>query len=314
MKGQPRSAKVDGRIDRRLADAARADTPENLLAFQRTLKTAFIRPLTDKDRTQGRWVDGTPMAAFAERFVKSNDRLTALERLEIYNRMYWFRLIDCFHDDNPGLRAALGDVRFIKLAEAYLQRHPSSSFTLRNLCRNLETFIRKNPRLTKPDTAFALDIARFEWAQTVAFDEAARPVITPDFIAQTPPTRLRLALQPYVSLLALDYPVDDYVIAVKKRDALRSAASNASTAAVRSERSRNVPRPLRQRTFVAVHRLDTRLYYKRLAAPAYKILCALRDGRPLEKAISAAGRTVKAEDVREWFGTWMHLGWFCHPE
>jgi len=66
--------------------------------------------------------------------------------------------------------------------------------------------------------------------------------------------------------------------------------------------------------FVAVHRLDTRLYYKRLAAPAYKILCALRDGRPLEKAISAAGRTVKAEDVREWFGTWMHLGWFCHPE
>lgn len=299
--------------DLALARAARADTPQNLLAFQRTLKNAFIRPLTAQDRTQPTWVDGTPMAKFAEQFVKSNDRLTALERLEIYNRMYWFRLIDCFHDDNPGLRAVLGDRPFLKLAEAYLVRHPSSSFTLRNLCRQLEDFIRKNPRLTKPVTALAVNIARFEWAQTVAFDEAACPVITPEAIARTAPERLRLRLQPYVSLLELDYPVDDYVIAVKNRDALRSAASNASTGTTRSRSIRRVRRPRRERVYVAVHRLDMRLYYKRLEKPAYQILCALRDGQPLEKAIAAGGRRVKAEQVREWFATWMHLGWFCRP-
>ena len=46
------------------------------------------------------------MAEVAAEFIKPNDRLTSFERLEIYNRMYWFRLIDCVRDDCPGLRAA----------------------------------------------------------------------------------------------------------------------------------------------------------------------------------------------------------------
>ena len=38
----------------------------------------------------------------------------------------------------------------------------------------------------------------------------------------------RLALQPYMTLLEMAYPLDDFVIAVKRRDtALRSEASNA---------------------------------------------------------------------------------------
>ncbi|MEO7600464.1 MAG: putative DNA-binding domain-containing protein [Opitutus sp.] len=295
----------------RLQAAARADTPRNLLAFQRTLKDALIRPLAPGDRTQTRWIDGRPMAEFAETFIKSNDRLTALERLQIYNRMYWFRLIDCFHDDNPGLRAALGLRGFNRLAEAYLTKYPSSSFTLRNLCLRLEGFIRAERILTAPHTLLAIDIARFEWAQTVAFDEPSRPLLTGKEISCTPPARLRMTVQPYVSLLALNHPVDDYVIAVKKRDALRSQSSNASTAPRRVERESKMPRPGRARVFLAVHRLDQRLYYKRLDAPAFKILVALRDGQPLARAIAAGGPSVKPDDMRDWFATWMHLGWLC---
>jgi hypothetical protein len=294
-----------------LTAAARADTPRALLAFQRALKDALIRPLIPGDRTQSKWIDGRPMADFAATFIKANDRLTALDRLQIYNRMYWFRLIDCFHDDNPGLRAALGLRRFNRLAEAFLTKYPSSSFTLRNLCSRLEGFIRAEPRWTAPHTLLALDIARFEWAQTVAFDEAARPVLTPAEISSTRPSRLRLGLQPYVSLLALNHPVDDYVIAVKKRDALRSQASNATTASHHETRESKVRRPRRERVYLAVHRLDQRLYYKRLDLPAFKILAALRDGQPLTRAITAGGRGVKPDETQEWFATWMHLGWFC---
>jgi hypothetical protein len=295
----------------RLQAAARANTPRSLLTFQRTLKDALIRPLTGGDRTQSKWIDGRSMADFAATFIKSNDRLTALERLQIYNRMYWFRLIDCFHDDNPGLRAALGLRRFNQLAEAYLTKHPSSSFTLRNLCSRLEGFIRNEPRWTAPHTPLALDIARFEWAQTIAFDEAALPVLSSSGISATPPSRLRLKLQPYLSLLALNHPVDDFVIAVKKRNALRNQASNATTASRHTERESKVPRPRRQRVYVVVHRLDQRLYYKRLTPPAFKILAALRDGLPLTRAIAAGGRGVKPGEIRDWFSTWMQLGWFC---
>ena len=273
---------------------------------------AVVRPLAPGDRLQPRWIDGRPMDEVAADFIKPNDRLTAFDRLEIYNRMYWFRLIGCFHDDNPGMRALLGERRFERLARAYLARYPSRSFTLRNLCARLEQFIREEPRWTAPRTALALAVARFEWAQTVAFDGEARPALGPDDIADKAPARLRIDLQPYISLLSLDYPLDDYIIAVKKRSALRAEASNAIGSGEPSGRRRkHVPLPKRGRIRVAVHRHSGRLYYKRLGMPELRILEALRAGRPLGQAVAAGGRRVKPEQVRDWFATWMKLGWLC---
>ena len=110
------------------------------------------------------------MAEVAAEFMKPNDRLTSFERLEIYNRMYWFRLIGVVRADSPGLSGLLGERKFDRLVQAYLARHPSRSFTLRNLCSRLPAFVRAEPRWTAPHSALAFDIARFEWAQTVAFD------------------------------------------------------------------------------------------------------------------------------------------------
>ena len=294
------------RVPRRLVTTA------DVIAFQRLMMHALVRPLTAEDGMQATWIDGRPMAEVAEEFIKPTDRLSAFERLELYNRMYWFRLIDILHDDNPGLRALLGRKKFTRLVEAYLAKYPSRSFTLRNLGSRLVRFLREEPALTAPRTALAVDIARFEWSQTVAFDEAKRPVITPAEIAATPPERLRLRLQPYLTLLALDHPVDEYVLAVKKRDALRSEASNAVESSARApERERKVPVPSRARTYLATHRLNNRLFYKRLERPAFLILQALEAGQPLAAAIVAGGRRVTVPQIKTWFATWMELGWLC---
>jgi hypothetical protein len=254
------------------------------------------------------------MEAVASGFIKANSRLTAFERLQIYNRMYWYRLIGSFHDDNPGLRALLGERRSEALARAYLARYPSRSFTLRDLCSRLPQFVRQEPRWTAPHTAPALALARFAWAQTVAFDGEARPVLTPDDIADSPPSRLRVGLQPYLSLLALDYPVDDFVIAVKKRDALRGEASNAVEAPAKGRNGRRVPpvvRLRRKRVHLAVHRIDGVLYYKRIELPEMRILEALRAGRTVANAAAAGGRRVRPDQVRDWFSDWMKFGWLC---
>ena len=63
----------------------------------------------------------------------------------------------------------------MKLATAYLAKYPSASFTLRNLGQRLEKFLREEPKWIAPNEELALDMARFEWAQVVAFDDAARP-------------------------------------------------------------------------------------------------------------------------------------------
>jgi len=289
----------------------RLATTADVVKLQRLMTHALIRPLTKDDGLQPKWIDGRPMTEVAAEFIKPNDRLTAFERLQLYNRMYWFRLIDIMHADCPGLRAVLGDRKFDRLVQAYLTKYPSRSFTLRNLCARLPQFLREQPRLTAPHSALAHTVAVFEWAQTVAFDEGARPVLTAADLARTLPARLRLGLQPYVTLLAPDFPVDNYVIAVKQRDALRTEASNAVDSARAVTRSRPVRRPRRQRVYLAVHRYKNQLFYKRLERPAFLILTALAAGRPLLQSVAAGGRRVQPEQAGAWFATWMELGWLC---
>ena len=286
-----------------------------LRAFQRLMLQAVIRPLARGNRAQRRWSDGRPAAEVVGSFSVANDRLSALERIEIYNRMYWFRTLDSLHEDLPGVRAVLGEKKFMRLAGAYLTKHPSRSFTLRDLPARLERFIRAEPRLSAPHTALAADMAAFEWAQVECFDGAAHPPLTPAALAGRPAAKLRLGVQPQVRLLALRYPVDDFAIALKQ-GALRGDASNAVGAVPRPGRgpARRLRRPQPERVWLAVHRHAGRIYYKRLEAPAFKVLGALRAGRTLERAVASAGRGVKPEQVRDWFMTWMQLGWFCARE
>jgi hypothetical protein len=292
---------------------SRIGSTGELRAFQRMMASAILRPLTAEDGMQPKWIDGRPMEKVAAEFISPNDRLSSFERLQLYNRMYWFRLFDAMRDDCPGLVAALGEQMFMRLSQAYLARRPSRSFTLRNLCSRLERFILANPGLTAPRTVLASEIARFEWAQTVAFDGESLPVVDASLLAQTPPSRLRLGIQPYVTLLALQYPVDGFLVRVKRRGSLRSEASNTpdSDAVRRKVRRAALPRPAR--TFVAVHRHHNRLFHKRLDPAAFRILEALREGRTLTHAIAAGGPDAKPGQVRSWFKTWMALGWFCIP-
>lgn len=288
-----------------------------LRALQRATLAVVMNPLARTQRTAPRLRDGTSTRAAVARVAKANDRLTALERLEIYNRMYWFRVLDSLHEDCPGLRAALGERRFLRLAEAFLLKHPSRYWTLRDLPQRLADFIRAEPRWTAPHAALAEDLARFEWAQVEVYDGAAHPLFTVDDLRATDPAKLRLALQPYLQLLELRYPVDDYLLALRKREALlRGDASNAPTA-LRHRADSKVPRPRRESCRVAVHRHGGKIYFKRLESAAFRVLTALRAGQPLARALaagmprSARARAAWAVQVQEWFRTWMELGWFC---
>jgi hypothetical protein len=260
------------------------------------------------------------MEALVSEFIKPNDRLSSFERLEIYNRQYWFRTLDCLYDDYPGLRAVLGERRFMKLTTAYLSRYPSDSYTLRDLGNRLEQFLREEPRWSTPREELALDMVRFEWAQVVAFDGPANPSVTPDDILDTPASKLRLGLQPYLSLLELNFAVDDFLIAIKKResDVLRSEASNAMDGAPKAEKRRKrvkLPRP--GKIYLAVHRHDNMLYYKRLDPEAFTILRSLGGGATVEDACGEAVMVSErtnidwSAQIKEWFDTWSALGWFC---
>src|SRR5271170_8210465 len=120
----------------------------NLLALQRQMAAAVMPPLTPNERMRHVAPNGRSLRAVANKIIKPNDRLTSFERLEIYNRQYWFRVLSGFAEDFPGLRAILGERGFDAISKAYLQDCPSRSFTLRNLGSRLEHWLRKHPSLT----------------------------------------------------------------------------------------------------------------------------------------------------------------------
>ncbi|MBI3875730.1 MAG: hypothetical protein HY300_07170 [Verrucomicrobia bacterium] len=45
------------------------------------------------------------MRDVAHGFIKPNDRLASFERLEIYNRQYWVRVMECLHEDYLGVHS-----------------------------------------------------------------------------------------------------------------------------------------------------------------------------------------------------------------
>jgi hypothetical protein len=297
------------------SSTAKPQTLAGLRQLQRLAGKAIMRELAPGWRMQKRWTDGRDMRRVAASFIKPNDRLTSFERIEIYNKQYWFRLIDCLDEDFPGLKAVLGKRRFFVLVKAYLKAHPSRSYTLRNLGSHLPEFIQSHPKFARPRLALALDMARFEWAQAVAFDEAARRPVGVDDLLGKDPDKLRLSLQPYVQPLALKYPLDEFVQQLKK-DAMRGEASNAMDESREDSapKRRRARLPRRKDVFVVVHRHENSLYYKRLDRDAFKLLIELGRGRPLSKALAAALRgNPDPTQVRGWFQNWAELGWLCQP-
>src|SRR6267378_6172462 len=65
----------------------------NLLTLQRTMAKVVMHPLTNSEHMSKRAPSGETMAQHAAKFIKPNDRLTSFERLEIYYRQYWWRLM-----------------------------------------------------------------------------------------------------------------------------------------------------------------------------------------------------------------------------
>jgi hypothetical protein len=295
--------------------ARNSQTKSEFRNLQKLMATAVMRPLARDDSMQRKWLDGRPTKKIAESFIKPNDRLTSFERLEIYNRQYWFRVRNCFYEDYPGLRAILGDKQFERLADAYLKNFPSQSYTLRNLGSRLVNFLEANPKLTAPHRQLALDLARLEWAHTEAFDNEARPSLKTDDLIGMNAAKIRLRLQPHLTLLKLQNEIDDFLIELKRNSGLRSEASNAMEQNRRHRRTRRAHDLKHKVNFLAVHRYQDLVYYKRLEPGQFRLLSALQSGATLEKACAElVGLKISGnlgETMEEWFSSWAALGWFC---
>jgi hypothetical protein len=295
----------------------------SLLEFQRRMATDVMRPLTTDESMREQLDDGSSMSDHAAAYVKPNRHLSAFERLEIYNRQYWFRVLAALGEDFPALEAVVGKGQFESLSLDYLSAHPSRSFTLRNLGSRLPAWLAAHRKYAGDRAELAIDVARLEWAYAEAFDLTEFAPLSVKEISQLD-DGAHIGLQPHLQLLAMHYPVDDLVLGVHRRRLRVEAASQASNREASSESHSSLPIPLpevdRCDIWMAVHRHNLVVYYKRLAREEYALLTALSNGSSLGEALEAAflhspiNPAEQAASVSEWFGNWAELGWLCSAQ
>ena len=279
--------------------------PEALTGTQRWMFAKVVRPLTGDNHLRLADESGAELAEIDE-VIAPNSKLSAFERLEVYNRQYWFRLFEALDADFPALRKLVGQANFRRLAEAYLTKYNSTSYTLRDLGNKLEQFLREHPEHAGKHPEATANIARLEWAYVEAFDAAELPPVKHEDIGQVGEGS-KLRLQPYIQFVELNCAIDEFTADLHGHDFERRDRRYSGKARFKQ---------LSETFTVAVYRMNDQIAQRPLEPEAGTLLRAIADGKSLGDALEGAfvGSDVAPEEIapriQQWFATWSGLQWF----
>lgn len=163
-------------------------SPERLRALQDGVQ-AYLLGGGDPSAIRAAVVDDAPVGAD--------------QRLRIYHDAYRLRLIEALSVAYPNLHGLLGDGHFERIAQGYLEAHPSRYRNLRWYGEALAEQLLD----TLPEHPIASELARFEWTLALAFDSAEAPLVSRADLAAIPPEDWggwHLKAHPSVHLLDLE--------------------------------------------------------------------------------------------------------------
>jgi hypothetical protein len=142
--------------------------------------------------------------------VRSDPRISAVDRLNVYANMYFFRIRDVLRDDYPKLVQVLGDDEFHNLVTDYLLMCPPTDFTIRNAGERLAGFAADHRLST--DFPWLADLAGLERCRTDVFDAPDAGVLTAEQLRALPPEgfqALKVQLIPAHRILGVRFPVHE---------------------------------------------------------------------------------------------------------
>ena len=247
-------------------------------------------------------IDGDGRAASSavrselESLIRSDATLDAVSRLEIYANAYFYRVLGVLAEDYEALRGLLGETDFHDLVTSYLFVEPSRHPSLRYAGQRLPDFLATHPAAAgiRSRTAWAPDLARFEWARVDAFDAPDAPTLRAASLAERDPNAfasLVLQLAPGAQILEFDHAVDAlWRAGVRGEEPIFEAASVTTTVVlVWRKQERVVHRRPDAHEAAAIRRLR--------GTPSFGDLCdwaATRVGEDQAPALAAG-----------WLGQWL---------
>jgi hypothetical protein len=259
-------------------------------------------------------IDASTHLTFAEDhitdLVTASKKLTAWERLGIYNQAYFARLLECMQEEYPMVRHTVGDDLFHDFALSYLQQHPPSSYSLYHLGTHFPKFLLAQRPVkslsSEIDWAdFIIDLADYEWQLNEVFDGPGMEMLSPLDLTRLANQQSHelplLRFRPVSCLRLLEYrfPVHRYFSAIRNSQVTDPPTANP--------------------THLAITRRNYKVEHYEMCRPAWMLLTQLVAGATLgesmEHLLSNEQDHPELENrIFEWFRDWMSLGFFASCE
>lgn len=283
------------------------DRPVNLSTLQRWMQSVIQHPgqvTVGIEQPAAQSSLALPPTELSKVILPSSQQ-TSAQRLQIYADAYLARLLEVLTHEYPTLQHALGAELFAGFALQYLQAHPSTSYTLSQLGARFPEYLaatRPARDANTPDWSdFLVDCCRLERLYAEVFDgpgperqpaptQAGRADLRQDQFLE-----LRFRLVDWVRLIDLQFPVHDYITAVRQGS------------------SPEIPAPAA--TWLVVTRRDYRV---RRFAVSHGEFCLLREfqrGATVIEALQTLATLSQdtlptPEEIEVWFRDWTARGFF----
>lgn len=278
---------------------------DHLLATQRRFFGALTEPLFGENRARaelppapGAAAPSVAFLATADALLRSTPAVPAEERLGLYQRQYWYRLIDSLAEDFPRVRRLLGREAFYSALERHLQACPPATYTLRTLGAGFAAWVARDTATPTSLRPWAAALAALDYAHLGAFEAADAPVAGEDDFAVHP-----LRLHPSVQLVPVERPLARWLALAAdtpESDAPLSPPDDAGAA---------------RELHVVWRTPDHRLRETREPRSLLALLSELRVGGPLADLIERTHPLPAPAVIQDAFARWRARHWLTthHP-
>ncbi len=149
--------------------------------------------------------------------IAGDDRMSAVERVEVYANGYFYCLLDVLREDFPATLAIAGDDNFHNLVTGYLIDYPPTEPSIHHAGTQFRD-IRRQPSAVLGRWPFLADLARLERATLESFHAADAPALDAGALRAITPAQwpaLALRAHPATRLVDCAWRVDKVLRAVE---------------------------------------------------------------------------------------------------
>ncbi len=257
---------------------------------------AISRPLVGEMQSQSQGIERPLLADEAELWLRGNELIGPMDRLQVYNRQYWFRLITVMQADYACTIHVMGLRNYNPWVIRYLETYPPDSPFLNHLDHAFVRFMQA--AYDGEDRELVLEAMAYDRAFAKAFEGGMGKSLHPDALCGDV-MQIRLALAPHVTPLVLGHDWAPYRLKVLDDDSLEM----------------QLPPPEAKVLNCVVHRHDMTLYEKEIEPAAAAMLLALNEPATLPEIFEKlpelpdADMTQLEQHLTEWFSDFVARGW-----